>query len=282
VLENSINISSGTTPNVPLYIARFTGAGGYEFNGKIANTRIYNKALTSDEVQQNYQSTKDKFLGQNIVTNGLVLNLDSANKDSYPGTGTTWYDLSGNGYNGTLTNGPSFLSNQNGGTISLDSVDDIITTGVTGIVPNSSSPYTVSVWCYRNRNNAGYEELLAQWTFANSGNSFFFGFDNSNVRFTDNWNPITVPGAGAVGVWINLVGVYTTTNAYIYLNGSLAATKGSGFTYTGVGPFLIGRQGELSSEYFSGNLGSTLVYNRALSATEIAQNYNATKTRFGL
>jgi hypothetical protein len=217
-----------------------------------------------------------------IVTDGLVLALDAADVNSYPGTGTTWYDISGNGYNGTLVNGPSFLPNQNKGIIALDGVNDIITTGITGIVPNSSSPYTVSVWCYRNRNNAGYEELLAQWTNANSGNSFFFGFDNSNVRFTDNWNPITVSGAGNVNVWMNLVGVYTTTNAYIYLNGTLAATKGSGFTYTGVGPFLIGRQGELSSEYFSGNLGNTLVYNRALSTAEIAQNYLATKTRFGL
>jgi hypothetical protein len=179
--------------------------GGYytqqftDFIGNIYTNRIYSKALTATEVQQNYQATKDKFQGQQIITNGLVLNLDAANKDSYPGTGTTWTDLSGNGYNGTLVNGPSFLSNQNGGIISLDGVDDIITTGVTGIVPNSSSPYTVSVWCYRNRNNAGYEELLAQWTFANSGNSFFFGFDNSNVRFTDNWTPVTVSGAGAVG-----------------------------------------------------------------------------------
>jgi hypothetical protein len=282
VLENTTGTSPGTTPNVPLYIARFTGAGGYEFNGKIANTRIYSKALTASEVQQNYQATKDKFQGQQIVTNGLVLNLDAANKDSYPGTGTTWYDLSGNGYNGTLQNGIGFSPNLNGGVLSLDGADDNITTGITGIVPNSSSPYTVSVWCYRNRNNAGYEELLAQWTFANSGNSFFFGFDNSNVRFTDNWTPVTVSGAGAVGVWMNLVGVYTTTNAYIYLNGTLAATKGSGFTYTGVGPFLIGRQGELSSEYFSGNLGNTLVYNRALSTAEVLQNYNAQKTRFGL
>ena len=251
-------------------------------NGRIAQCLIYSKSLSPSEIQQNYQATKDKFQGQQIVTNGLVLNLDSANKDSYPGTGTTWTDLSGNGYNGTLQNGIGFSPNLNGGVLSLDGVDDNITTGITGIVPNSSSPYTVSVWCYRNRNNAGYEELLAQWTFANSGNSFFFGFDNNNVRFTDSWNPVTVSGAGAVGVWMNLVGVYTTTNAYIYLNGVLEATKGSGFTYTGVGPFLIGRQGELSSEYFSGNLGNTLVYNRALSTAEVLQNYNAQKTRFGL
>jgi hypothetical protein len=243
----------------------------YPFYGDISRVNFYTRALPISEVKQNY-------FGSPIVTDGLVFAVDANNIVSYPKSGTAWYGLTGS-INGTLVNGPTF-NQENGGSIRFDGVDDIVTTGVTGIVPNSSSPYTVSIWCYRNRNDAGYEEVLSQWTSANSGNSFFFGFDNSNVRFTDNWNPVTVPGAGAVEVWINLVGVYTTTNAYIYLNGSLAATKGSGFTYTGVGPFLIGRQGELSSEYFNGKLSNTKIYNRALSSDEVQQNYQAEQYRF--
>ena len=216
-----------------------------------------------------------------IVTSGLSLCLDAANKVSYLGSGTSWYNLSGTINTGTLTNGPTF-SAANMGSIVFDGVDDYVTGIGSSIVPTSTAAYTVSVWCYRNTNNTGYKELLAQWTNANSGNSFFFGFDNSAVRFTDNWNPITVSGAGNTNVWMNLVGVYTVSNAYIYLNGVLAATKGSGFTYTGTGPLIIGRQGELSSEYFDGRISNVKVYNRALSATEVLQNYNATKTRFGL
>ena len=216
-----------------------------------------------------------------IVTSGLVLCLDAANRKSYPGSGTSWYNLSGTINTGTLTNGPTF-SAANMGSIVFDGVDDYVTGIGSSIVPTSTAAYTVSVWCYRNTNNTGYKELLAQWTNANSGNSFFFGFDNSAVRFTDNWNPITVAGAGNTNVWMNLVGVYTVSNAYIYLNGVLAATKGSGFTYTGTGPLIIGRQGELSSEYFDGRISNVKVYNRALTATEILQNYNATKSRFGL
>jgi hypothetical protein len=117
--------------------------------GSIYNTRIYNKALTSDEVQQNYQATKDKFLGQNIVTNGLVLNLDAANKDSYPGTGTTWTDLSGNGNNGTLINGPSFLSNVNSGIIKFDGVDDYISRSYNSTF-NIRTGLTLSVFFKRN------------------------------------------------------------------------------------------------------------------------------------
>jgi hypothetical protein len=76
--------------------------------------------------------------------------------------------------------------------------------------------------------------------------------------------------------------VYTVSNAYIYLNGVLAATKGSGFTYTGTGPLIVARQGELASEYYDGKIGNIFIYNRALSAAEVLQNYNATKGRFGL
>ena len=213
-----------------------------------------------------------------IVTDGLVLALDAGNTKSYSGSGATWTDLSGNGNNGTLENDVGYDSG-NGGSLSFDGVDDYATTGNI-LVPTSSSSYTVSVWCYRNRNNVGYEELLSQWTSANVNQSFFFGFDNSYVRFTDNWNNIVVSGAGNTGVWMNLVGVYTTSNAYIFLNGNLSATRGSGFSYYGTGAFVMGRQGELDSEYFSGNIAQVSIYNRALTAQEVLQNYNALKGRY--
>jgi len=216
-----------------------------------------------------------------IVTSGLVLCLDAANPRSYAGTGTGWADLSGNATIGTLTNGPTF-NGDNGGSIVFDGTNDYVTGIGSSIVPTSTAPYTVSMWVYRTRNNVGYEELLSQWTSANSGNSFFFGFNNSNVRFTDNWNDVVVSGAGNTNIWMNLVGVYTVSNAFIYLNGVLVATRGSGFSYTGTGPLILGRQGELASEYFGGNISNVLIYNRALSATEVLQNYNATKSRFGL
>lgn len=210
-----------------------------------------------------------------------ITNVDTGNS-TFSSTSNIglWYDLSGNGRNGTLNGPTSNVSNK--GNILFNGSSDYVTGIGSSIVPTSTAPYTVSVWCYRNTNNSSYKELLAQWTSANSGNSFFFGFQNSDVRFTDNWNPITVAGAGNTNVWMNLVGVYTVSNAFIYLNGVLAATKGSGFTYTGTGPLIIGRQGELNGEYFDGRISNVLIYNRALSAAEVSQNYEATKTRFGL
>ena len=242
-------------------------AGGFSdrhYNGEICEILVYNRALSLTELKQVHT-----YLGQ---------------KWGISNTDRSIIDLSTNNYsallgNGTTANMPLF-DVYNKGALKFDGSNDYITTGVSSIVPTSTAAYTVSVWCYRNTNNSSYKELLAQWTNANSGNSFYFGFENSNVRFTDNWNPVTVAGAGNTNVWMNLVGVYTVSNAYIYLNGVLAATKGSGFTYTGTGPLVIGRQGELNGEYFDGNIGNILVYQKALSAAEVAQNYEAQKSKF--
>jgi len=281
VLENTINISSGTTPNVPLYIARFTGAGGYEFNGKIANTRIYNKALTPDEVQQNYQATKDKFLGQNIVTNGLVLNLDSTNKDSYPGTGTTWTDLSGNGNNGTLTNGPSFLSNQNGGTISLDGVDDYVNVGCTPNTIrayNSSTEFVIKLPLYSGgqRNILSYRSAGTMYIGKSSGGIFVY-YDTLN-------NPAYIVGSIADGSIAHCVVICDATNNLlsVYINGTLAGSVSrTGWLTTYNNTLNLGFDSGVN-EYMVGNMYLFRHYNKTLSASEVLQNYNATKTRFGL
>ncbi|MBU6240055.1 MAG: cadherin domain-containing protein, partial [Planctomycetes bacterium] len=218
-----------------------------------------------------------------IVTNGLLLRLDASNTASYPGTGTIWTDLSGNGNHATLVNGVGY-DPSNGGSLVFDGINDYATTGKT-IVPNSTSSYTVSAWYNRDRNNVGYEELLSQWTYAtwlNGENPFFFGFNSSNVRFTSNWHSFPVSGAGTTGQWMQMVGVYTPTNASLYLNGNLVATSGTGFSYSGTGEFIIGRQGELPMEYFGGKLAGVAVYNRALNDAEINQNYSAPPTGLGI
>ena len=247
-----------------LAIGYWGNGGGRFYNGDMCEILIFNRSLSSTEMKQVHT-----YLGQ---------------KWGISNTDRSIIDLSGNVYSGLLGNGTSSnmpsLDYYNKGALKFNGTGSYVTTGVSGIVPTSTGTYTVSVWCYRNTNNSSYRELLAQWTYANSGNSFYFGFQNSDVRFTDNWNPITVTGAGNTNVWMNLVGVYTVSNAYIYLNGVLAATKGSGFTYTGTGPLIIGRQGELNSEYFDGNIGNVLIYNRALSAAEVTQNYEAQKSKF--
>ena len=133
------------------------------------------------------------------------------------------------------------------------------------LVGAGSSNYTVMAWVYRTRNNVGYEEILSQWSSGNSGNSFYFGFDNSNVRFSDTWGSVSVSGAGTLNTWFHLCGVNVGgSNAYIYLNGNLAATKGSANTYEGTANTVIGRQGTLNFEYIAGNLANVAVWSLSL------------------
>jgi hypothetical protein len=234
------------------------------FNGQQCEVIIFNRGLSVTERKQ-----VNTYLGQ---------------KWGISNTDRSIVDLSNNNNNGlfgnaTVANMPLY-DFYNKGTLKFDGTNDYASGFGSSIVPTSTVQYTVSMWVYRTRNNVGYEELLSQWTSANSGNSFFFGFNNSNVRFTDNWNDVVVSGAGNTNIWMNLVGVYTVSNAFIYLNGVLVATKGSGFSYTGTGPLILGRQGELDSEYFGGNISNVLIYNKALSAAEVLQNYEAQKSKF--
>ena len=295
--EGWVYDSSGASTSFQIYMGDWSGSStdlaNFYINGTAYATNNTAASAGPNKLGINYFSiqTSTCEAAEIIVFNRVLSTAERRLVDTYLGqkwgisnTDRSVFDLSNNNYNGlfgnaTVANMPLY-DYYNNGTVKFDGSNDYITTGVSSIVPTSTAAYTVSVWCYRNTNNTGYKELLAQWTSANSGNSFFFGFDNSAVRFTDNWNPITVSGAGNTNVWMNLVGVYTVSNAYIYLNGVLAATKGSGFTYTGTGPLIIGRQGELASEYFDGNIGNVLIYNKALSAAEVAQNYEAQKSKF--
>jgi hypothetical protein len=245
---------------------------------------VYNRALTSDEVQQNYQATKDKFLGENIITNGLVFNLDAANKDSYPGTGTTWTDLSGNGNNGTLQNGPLFIPNQNSGVLSFDGADDFGTAGSFF----TYQAFTINLWIRPGSSQTTYADIIDN---SHTGTQNWVCQQNENNL--NQYEFVVLGGGGAFSttglftltsnIWVNLTFTYDGDKVRGYNNGSLFGTGISlGTTINYVAPtFNIGRW-NLGGRNWNGQYGIVQSYNRALSATEIAQNYNATKTRFGL
>jgi len=230
------------------------------------------------------------FTGPNIVTDGLVLALDAANVKSYPGSGTTWYDLSGNGNNGTLTSGPTF-NNGNGGSIVFDGVNDYIS--LNSPITLATAGATINTWFYitdfSTNNNTDAITLFSDTSSFNSLISFWnggFGFEtntNSNPVefFGQTTAPITEPSIVS-GVWINFVLVFDTT-AYTYINGNLVNTIAIGnsltFRYIGRAP-AGGRQDY--PDWHHGSVSKVLTYNRALTAEEVLQNYNATKSRFNL
>jgi len=204
-----------------------------------------------------------------IVTDGLVLYLDAANQYSYVSGSTSWNDISRGGNNGTLTNGPTY-SSANGGSIVFDGTNDY----VTGSLPNLSEytlctmvkiiSYTVGGGILGGINPADpYIQL-------GGGNTWQF-----NYAFIASNPPV-------LSQWTYVVGTQTSTSTQsLYLNGNLIVNASPYTSNLGSG-YVIGRRELSGPVYINCHVGTTKIYNRALSATEVLQNYNATKTRFGL
>jgi len=217
--------------------------------------------------------------GPDIVQDGLVLELDAADKNSYPGSGTTWRDLSGNANNGTLTNGPTFNTGS-AGSIVFDGVDDYVNIGNIGNF--GSNPITYE-WVLKSTPNGNFQSILINGT---DNQAHIYLMDNGNIRYFSTTSYDTV----GLNVNTNIFKILSITKsgstALIYVNGILAYTLGvasqtGNFNQLTLAANLTAPPGVVSYP-LKGNIANFKLYNRALSSTEILQNYNATKTRFGL
>jgi hypothetical protein len=259
--------------------------GGYT-KGVVGQTHFYNRELSSSEVLQNYNATKGRYISpENIVTNGLVLNIDPSKSNSYSGFGNTIYDLSGFGSTGTLTNGPTF-SGINGGSIFFDGTNDSINISRSNALTSATS-LTVQFWVYllQGANTCVRNSDIA-WLFefgTNANNApastypqFFLNTSNGQAF---------IYGNSAIGtsVWKNCTGTYTAGSIKMYIDGALFATStassGNGNIIYSNGYLNLGY---IDGETFNGNIAQVQIYNRALTQQEVLQNYNATKSRFGL
>ena len=219
-----------------------------------------------------------------IVTNGLVLNLDASNASSYPGSGTSWFDLSGNGNTGTLTNGPTFNS-ANGGSIVFDGTNDYVSSFPTQISGVGSK--TVSAWIKINKTSrvglAGIRDGSSQTGWVFTVNRTTYG----NLTYFHTGGSTLEVAAGIItNTWYNVCVTYnlTSTTAILYLNGVQIGSPSTSFTAITPSSFkgVVGNEDSAFSDPFSGNIAQTLIYNRPLSASEVLQNYNITKAKFGL
>jgi hypothetical protein len=221
--------------------------------------------------------------GANINDNGLIFSLDAANFRSYSGSGLTSFGLVG-GIGGTLVNGTGF-SSANGGSFFFDGTNDYIAVDGTNF-PLSNSPRTLNIW---------FHTITSTWQ-ANINNLFWYGTASGRQSFGVDFNTYpemefyswadditwntTAPQVG----WKNLQIAYDgNLTVRIYELGVLVATKTLGAQLNTVlsSNVQIGAITSLSG-YFDSNISQVSMYNRALSAQEIKQNYNATKKRYGL
>jgi hypothetical protein len=253
------------------------------FPGEIANVKIYNRGLTASEVLQNYQAEQYRFeTPAGPVTNGLVLYLDAGNLDSYPGTGTTWYTLAGSN-NGTLNNGVGY-NQTNGGVLIFDGVDDYATAGNFF----TYQAFTINLWIRPgssqttyadiiDNNHTGTQNWVLQQNVANLNQYEFAVFGSAGQTSLSGLFTLTS------NTWVNLTFTYDGDKVRGYNNGTLFATGASlGTTINYVAPtFNIGNW-NLGGRNWNGQYSVVQSYNRALSSTEITQNYNFFKGRFGL
>ena len=227
-----------------------------------------------------------------IVTSGLSMCVDAGNPRSYPGTGTSWFDASGNGNTGTLTNGPAYTSGVNG-YFTFDGVDDRVTFtntngfGTGGVAPRA----TMSIWANITRNNSFQQ--IAGFRDDVDYNFFFLLLDSGGATVNTEARLGTTSGLAYdinvnfisyFGIWTNIVFVANTNRTDLYFNGILAGsnTNVAGNFGADSGQFCIGRHPAATAYPTLGNISNVQFYNRALSVTEITQNFNAIRGRYGI
>lgn len=228
--------------------------------------------------------------GPDILTDGLLVNVDAANIKSYPGSGTSWLDLSRNGRNGTLINGPTF-SSANGGILVFDGVNDYITFGNTLGV--QGDPFTHNILFYLNSfttSSAGQGPVIYfRGPFQSTGYYFQLPTSQDGVGFFLSTGTsvasTTTTALWRTGNWYDLCVTRSGASVRIYVNGVDVTNVAGNHTsiFLGGESFIIGAYSSNSPSIFNSNrVAFFKAYNRALSATEVLQNYNATKGRFRL
>lgn len=229
-----------------------------------------------------------QYANGKIVTDGLVLSLDAADRNSYVSGSLVWNDVSGNGNTGMLTNGPTFSNNS----IVFDGIDDFVSFG--NFASSSLPSGSIFSWVKLASGGLTFQVIAAKRT-AGDAPGFDYELDLSstgrNIRGLisngTSFNIITGTTTLSFDVWYLLTFTWSGFALNVYLNGNSDATQ---LTQTvsvsslSTKPFDIGigREVSIAQRYYKGDISNTSLYNRALSSQEVLQNYNAQKSRFGL
>jgi hypothetical protein len=312
------DVGKGPTSSTGYYNGITPPSGGYtiylnkESNGpsiytvtteaqmvSLTNTIGSQNFTTSGQCLNWFATQSDKMIFnrdyEGIVTNGLVLNVDAGFTPSYPKSGTTWYDLSSGGNNGTLTNGPTFNSS-NGGSIVFDGVDDYADCGLITSLPSGTQNRTMMGWVQDN-SISDYDVLASIFGYGNneSGEGRFFMFCVGGTSFVNRQLAIWTNSRNHTSsftlnrnTWTHIATTVTPGTTYpkitIYKNGVPDNGSEQNINTLNTNNFQIADYTPAGSydSNFNGKIALVQVYNRALTATEVLQNYNAQKGRFGL
>jgi hypothetical protein len=227
-----------------------------------------------------------------LITQGLVFQVDAGNSASYPGSGTTWNDLSGSNQ-GTLTNGPLFSAG-NGGSIVFDGIDDVISFG--NVLNMGLSSWTISCWV-KFDGGSGLMGIIGKTSYRSYEGRYSIYIDNNNLVAFFQPGPSSMIISTSLTPYLDnkfhqlTLSINRSSMMYFYVDGisvgtPLDVSSTSSFNPNSSDKFYIGsyasNDGQNPLYFFKGNMGQALIYNRSLSAQEVTTNFNVSKSRFGL
>ena len=291
VLKTTTN-SSGTLGSNSLGITIGSTNDNLYFDGRISQARIYSSALSASEVLQNFNATKTNYT--TLITSNLVLHLNAGDSSSYSGSGTTWSDISGNNNDFTLTNGPTYSSDF-GGVIVFDGSDDYASSA------NDVADFQWGTGAY------SYGVWVNADTLTSSGANGFLAFYGDNGATTQKSSQIYVISGNlkhiildggtsyilnssqtiSTGTWYYIMFVNpndgSTDGAKLYVNGSSVGSQTLSALDYGSTLRFARTPKTRSTAYLDGSVAQVHIYKgKALSASEVLQNYNATKSNYTL
>jgi hypothetical protein len=293
-----------STPALPFYIKTQQTLGinnlftdGVTNNGAATfiATGPFNRGSTATAQRQLPDGTLevynqfDEFTGEPVVNGNLMVWVDAGQTSSYPGSGATWTDLSGNGKNYTLTNTPTYNSILGGGVLTFAGASSqYATTAATLFNSTTFNTYTMNLWVYPT--GAGnFVQVNGQTTpntaYHYSAIEISAGGTISFGQWTGSMTTIAT-SVQSLNAWYNLVITYNGTVATAYVNGVSVGSNTIAWTSPGANTFIalmaIDTTNMGTGAYASGSLGQFMVYNRALSADEVSTNFNALRGRYGI
>ena len=293
ILTYYVNGQQIGTPNTGITFSQFINSGieavarsDNYWRGDIGVVAIYGSALSNSEIQQSYNTIAAKYAS---VTSNLVAYYNPDLTSSYPGTGTTLFDISGNGLNGTMSNitytDPYFTYN---GTSSQVNIPD------NALLEPGSGSWTMEAWAYLSNTGAGAKTILGKFDPGGGAQDVSYSMRIS----TANAYAQMGDGTGAyvdstsytltINTWTHIVYVWTngaTKTLQTYINGTSIGSVNhslSSLLNTPANLYIGSYNNGEYSQYFTGRIGITRLYNAALTTAQVSQNFNANRATYGL
>ena len=262
--------------------------GSYYTPCDISQVLLYSRKLTDEEIEQNYDATRKRYeYSVPINTDGLLLNLDAGSLLSYAGSGNSWFDISGNNNTAILYNGPTYSGSGISASILFDGVDDY------GFVIDKPSFRLSSIGtlnCWMKFNNNSNKVVVSKGNVYSDKDAFgIYTYNTQGLvgEIADNttFNQVSTNSSFAsTNTWRMSSIVWDGSWLYFYINASFMGKVKQTVTLNTIGfPFVIAGNGNTTINTFaSTNISNVQLYNRALTASEIYQNYDAMRSRYGL